>query len=104
MIFKWTRIIIFESLASLIYTYGLMSTYYYSNTTIINTGHSAFLSLNLFMCLVFAGQLTGGHTTPIVTFCLLIGRGNYRINIVNFFIYIFSEYAGSFLGGALGTF
>lgn len=81
-----------------------MATYYLSNTGVINPGHSAFISLNLFLCLVLGGQLTGAHTNPAITLTLLIGKGNFKINPINAIVYIIAQFAGSFAGAAIGTF
>lgn len=57
-----------------------MSTYFTRQQ--INPGHSAFLSLNLFLCMILTGQLTGGHTNPIITLSLMFGKGKQNITMI----------------------
>ena len=70
-----------------------MSSYFAYTSTgaeIPNIGHSTFISLSLFLALVLSGQLTGGHTNPIITLALLIGKTHLNFTWVKAIVYILS--------------
>ena len=109
-LFRWARIIIFEFISSVLLVYGIMSSQYETPPyprpddyqPILNPGHSAFISLALFLVMSFAGQLTGGYSNPAFVLSLMISKGNKltpKIGIV----YMLSEFAGAISGGGLGN-
>ena len=63
--------------------------------------HSIFISAALFLCLCFTGQLTGAHVNPIVTLTFMVNKNN-KVTIFLGSIYIFSQFFGAIVGGAIG--
>lgn len=101
-----TRIIFFEFLAGLIVSYGGMTIYFTYN----NQGQplpispfiqSGFIALAMFYAFIISGQLSGGQGNPIITIALIFTRGS-NVTILNMFIYVIMQFAGSIVGGAIG--
>ena len=68
-----------------------------------NPFHSIFCSAALFLCMSFAGQLTGGHVNPAVSLVFLLSKGN-KVTPLVFTAYLFSQYIGAILGCLIGYF
>jgi glycerol uptake facilitator-like aquaporin len=109
--YDYVRIVFFEVIATAFFAYGICcsqnlpppyptpSGYNY----VSNPGHSAFVSMSLFLAICWCGQLTGGHCNPAVTTVFIMKKDS-AITLKVGLIYMGSQVAGAFLGCFFGKF
>lgn len=98
-VLRMTRIVLFEFVASLIFTYGTMASYPQNGQ--YPSMQVAYMSLLMFLGFVVCGQLSGGHGNPIFTVALLMTKGT-GVTILNCIVYVLTQFAGAIAGGAIG--
>ena len=66
----------------------------------MNPTHSAFVSMVFFLCICFAGPLTGAHCNPAITLALFL-TPNSKLTLKTATLYVFSQFLGAMAGGAI---
>lgn len=84
-------------------SYCVLDSYAKVQTPTAQFSQCTYVALAMFFTFVICGQLSGGHGNPIITLALLFNKGS-NMNFLKCLIYIVSQYAGCFVGGAVGKF
>lgn len=86
------------------FAYGVLASTNFTLTypIILGVFSSAFISLSLFIAIVWGGQFTGGHFNPAVTLGFMLKKEG-RIPLGRGLIYMASQIIGAWLGALLGS-
>jgi glycerol uptake facilitator-like aquaporin len=100
------NILLFEFVGTGFFAYGVMvclnSTTPLVPTSIEGVFASLFISLCLFLSLVFVGPLTGGHFNPAVTMAFMIKKEG-RVGWSKALLYMVAQMTGAWMGALFGT-
>ena len=100
----WFNIIFFEFTGSAMFSYGMLACLNMNMVSPLLNGvfSSVFISLSLFISIVWGGQFTGGHFNPAVTLGFMLKREG-RLHWGKGLVYMASQIVGAWIGAGLGN-
>lgn len=102
---EYFNIVFFEFTGTALFSYGVLACL---NTSLVlpilgGVFSSAFISLSLFIAIVWGGQFTGGHFNPAVTLGFMLKREK-RLHWAKGLVYMLAQILGAWVGAGMGKY